>query len=293
MVKAIFIIAALVVFLPSEALAWGPAAHLEFSREVLTHLNLLPKNIAGLLNRFPYHFYYGSIAADIVVGKNLVEELLHCHNWGFGFKLLKRAEKDSQKSFAYGYMCHLAADTVAHNHFIPEKTVRSYSSRIRRHAYWELRFDALMDKSVWRIPRHIVKEVHADNDVLLRTNLKQIPMPFETSKKIFSSYLSLHRVDNWHKMMEALSSSSKWVLHVEEKDKYKKFAVDSMIDLLKYEHKAKCVHKDPKGMKNIKKATEAGKRLKKLAKKKHKNKEAFNEEMMKSLREVSIVPSFV
>ncbi|MBI5344478.1 MAG: zinc dependent phospholipase C family protein, partial [Deltaproteobacteria bacterium] len=107
----------IVLFMPDAVLAWGPPAHLEIGQEILGNTALITHAVRALIERFPYDFLYGNISADIVVGKNLVEELKHCHNWKMGFKLLKKASTDSQKAFAYGYLSHLAADTVAHNHF--------------------------------------------------------------------------------------------------------------------------------------------------------------------------------
>ena len=134
-----FVVAALALFillvLPDAAFAWGPATHLELGKTMLENTKLLIPPARALLEAYPYDFLYGNISADIVVGKNLVEELKHCHNWKIGFKLLKKAESDSQRAFVYGYLSHLAADTIAHNHFIPEMMIRSFSSRTLRHIY--------------------------------------------------------------------------------------------------------------------------------------------------------------
>ena len=66
---------------------------------MLENTRLLIPPARALLEAYPYDFLYGNISADIVVGKNLCEELKHCHNWKIGFKLLKRAETDSQTGF--------------------------------------------------------------------------------------------------------------------------------------------------------------------------------------------------
>src|SRR3990172_4770349 len=168
----------------------------------------------------PHDFLYGNIGADIVVGKNLVEELKHCHNWRMGFKLLRKSEASYQKAFAYGYLSHLAADTVAHNHFIPEMMIRSFSARTLRHMYWELRFDALADKDVWRMPKRMVKDIHRENDRLLGSLIEDSPLSFRTNNRIFSSLLILSRIKHWHRMLALLSNTSRWTLHREVKDKF-------------------------------------------------------------------------
>src|SRR3990172_707585 len=196
MIFTIILAFLLVLFIPEAALAWGPATHLELGEAILKHAVVINPGIMELILKFPHGFLYGNIGADIVVGKNLVEELKHCHNWRMGFKLLRKSELSYQKAFAYGYLSHLAADTVAHNHFIPEMMIRSFSARTLRHAYWELRFDALADKGVWEIPKKMVKRVHRDNDRLLRSSLEGTPLSFGTNKTIFSSILTLNRVEH-------------------------------------------------------------------------------------------------
>ena len=247
--------------LPEAAQAWGPATHLELGKTLLENTRLLVPPVRALLEAYPYDFLYGNISADIVVGKNLCEELKHCHNWKVGFKLFKKAESDSQRAFVYGYLSHLAADTIAHNHFIPEMMIRSFSSRTLRHIYWEMRFDALADKKVWQIPKKLVKEVHRDNDRLLDATIEDTPLSFRTNKTIFSSVMSIQRVEQWHKMLNLLSISSKWALSREEKDRYFAISIDSIIDLLTFTHEAHCLKKDPTGKHSLNAAKFIRKRL--------------------------------
>lgn len=268
MILAIMVMALLgIVAFPAEAFAWGPGTHLEFARAILSEPALLPAAIRAIITKYPHDFYYGNISADIVVGKNLVEELKHCHNWSFGFKLLKRSKSESQRAFSYGYICHLAADTVAHNNFIPEMMVRSYSGRIHRHIYWELRFDALADKSIWKLPDEISKDIHIDNDSLLKATLEGTPLSFKTNKRIFTGVLNLHKVDHWHNMLRVLSKNSAYTLDMETKKRFFDYAVESIRDVLTGGKDARCIKKDPKGLANLAQAREAKKRLKSLKKK--------------------------
>ena len=269
---------------PTEALAWGPATHLELARTITGNPAFLPAVIRVLIEKYPPDFYYGNIGADIVIGKNMVAELKHCHNWRFGFKLLKRAESDSQRAFVYGYLSHLAADTVAHNNFIPEMMVRSFTSAIHRHIYWEMRFDTLADKSVWRMPDQIEKKVHLDNDALLSATLEGTPLSFRTNKTIFTSVLNLHKVESWHKMLALLSKDSKWALHKEEKDHYFRLALGAVKDLLKHGDDAVCTSKDPTGKHNLSLARGSRKKLKTL---KRRGKD-FNAPLKEALKSFSV-----
>lgn len=263
----IFIASFLLIFLiPDSAFAWGPATHLEIGQSVLQNTKLLIPSIRALLEAYPYDYLYGNISADIVIGKNLVEDLKHCHNWKVGFKLLRKAETDPQKAFVYGYLSHLAADTIAHNHFIPEMMIKTFSARSLRHIYWEMRFDALADRKIWQIPKKLIKEVHKDNDRLLDETIEDTPLSFRTNKTIFSSVLALHRFEQWHRMLNLLSLSSKWALSREEKDRYFAIATDSVIDLLTFSQKAHCLKKDPTGKHSLNTAKFLRKRLKTVKK---------------------------
>lgn len=235
------------IFLPDTVYAWGPAAHLEFGRDILNNIKFLPASLQELLLTFPYDYLYGNISADIVVGKNLTETLKHCHNWSIGLKVLKSARTDPQKAFAYGYISHLAADTIAHNYYIPEKFLQSFHSRILKHTYWEMRFDTLVDKSVWKLPAKMSKEVHRDNDKLLKNILEDTPLSFRTNKTIFSSIILIHRINQWQNMLEMLSLSSRWVLSIEERKQYYNRSLAAIKDFLVNGSKAKCFRDDPTG----------------------------------------------
>src|SRR5512133_2684217 len=113
------VVALLVLFLPSEAHAWGPLAHLSFSAQALASLGAVQPSMRGLLQDFGHDFLYGSLAADIVVGKNMARYVYHCHNWRVGFNVFKQARPGAEQAFSLGFLSHLAADTVAHNYFVP------------------------------------------------------------------------------------------------------------------------------------------------------------------------------
>lgn len=264
MFLAIILSFALVLLLPHAAFAWGPATHLEIATAVLNDAADFTLPLRALLENFPYDFLYGNISADIVVGKNLVEELKHCHHWKMGFKLLRKAENDPQKAFAYGYLSHLAADTVAHNQFIPEMMIRSFSTNILRHIYWELRFDALADKKTWQLPKRILKGIDPENDLLLDSIIEDSPLSFKTNKKIFSGLHSIQSFEHWHTMLTLLSASSRWSLDREDREKYFNASLDAVKDFLLHHHGAACVKKDPTGKHSLNAASHMRRRLKSI-----------------------------
>ena len=75
---------------------------------------ILPAGIYALMKKYRNDFIYGNLMADIIVGKKYLPDEKSSHNWDVAFSLFDAATTQQQKAFVYGYMSHLAADTVAH-----------------------------------------------------------------------------------------------------------------------------------------------------------------------------------
>ena len=153
----------------------------------------------GLLQEFGHDFLYGSLAADIVVGKNMARYLYHCHNWRVGFNVFKQAKPGAEQAFSLGFLAHLAADTVAHNYFVPYKTVASFHKTNTRHAYWELRYDQRMDRALSLLARQVSTRALREHDAFLdRTLAGASVIPFGVSKQLFRSLLASARMSRFH-----------------------------------------------------------------------------------------------
>ncbi len=131
----------LMALFPRDAYAWTPATHIFLGESVLANLVQLPEVVAALLRAFPYDFLYGSIAADTSMAKKYAPVGRHCHSWHVGQEIYDQAETDALKAFGLGYLAHLAADTVAHNYFVPRQLVVTSRTIALGHSYWESRFE--------------------------------------------------------------------------------------------------------------------------------------------------------
>jgi len=80
------------LFLPDNVLAWGPATHMQLGWNILNNLSMIIGPVRSLIETYPYDYLYGCISADIVVGKRFARALNHCHNWNVGFKVLEKAD---------------------------------------------------------------------------------------------------------------------------------------------------------------------------------------------------------
>ena len=123
------------VLAPAVAHAWTPGTHIFLGEAVMRSLALLPSGIAELLSAYPYDFLYGSIAADTSIAKKYAAAGRHCHSWNVGFEIHDNAESEPLRAFGLGYLAHLAADSVAHNSFVPHQLTITSSTAALGHSY--------------------------------------------------------------------------------------------------------------------------------------------------------------
>ena len=216
----IFALVLALVALPGNALAWGIGIHLQIGSQILAQPQALPGALQALLAAYPQDFLYGCISADITLGKKFTHYLNHCHSWGIGKRVLAAARSDAQKACAYGYISHLAADTVAHSYFVPCKMIHTFNTTLLKHAYWEMRFEAGVSPEVWALARSVGRKRFPEHDAMLRSVLSDTLFSFATNKRLFNSLLLLNRLQHWQKMLRSLSTASKWSLPREEFDEY-------------------------------------------------------------------------
>ncbi len=249
---------------PSDAQAWGPLAHLNFSAQALQSLGTIQPGLRQLLADFGDEFLYGSLAADIVVGKNMARFLYHCHNWRVGFNVFKHAKPGAEQAFALGFLSHLAADTVAHNYFVPFKTVASYHKVNTRHAYWELRYDQRMDKALSRLAKQVTTRAMRTNDDYLERMLSGASvLPFRVSKQLFRSLLATARIGRFGQVSSlTFARERKLPLEPDLVTDTNDLACRSIVGMLNEGERSEAARADATGARNIRLAQDLRKSLK-------------------------------
>lgn len=232
---------------PQEVFAWGGGIHLLIGSRVLGNLASLPPQIASILAAHPYDFLYGCIAADITLGKKFTHYLLHCHRWAIGRKILESASIDSEKACAYGYLSHLAADSIAHNYYVPYKIMRSFPTITMKHTYWEMRFETFVGKDIWDKAREVCNTDQRNNDALMRRVVAPTIFSFGTNKRIFNSIMLLSRLEKWQKVMQTLSDNSRYLLAEEDRDEYLQLTEAAVFSFLRNDADAEILKIDPTG----------------------------------------------
>lgn len=172
------------LLIPSLAFAWGPLTHIYLGNEIFSLASFLPAGVYALIRKYHHDFLYGNLMADIIIGKKFLPEDKNPHSWEVGLALLDSAKTGQQKAFVYGYMSHLAADTVAHGSFTNTK-------RNIGHTLVELRADSIIDKKYWIQAVSIDRKVQTRNDLFLEESLESAFFSFKTNKRIFRGMLLL------------------------------------------------------------------------------------------------------
>jgi hypothetical protein len=271
----VILLALVAAAVPDSAWAWGPATHLELGARVIENLGLLPIALQAMLQAHPLDFLYGSIAADIVVAKRFTHYLYHCHRWTVGLEVLSRAAKPSQQAFGWGYLAHLAADVVAHNYFVPHQTILSFNARAMNHTYWEVRFDTHAPDDVWHLPYRMSRQMHADNDEVLKSALSRTLLSFQTNKVIFSSVVLMGRFRRWHEIIRQAMAQSRVVLDAEQVRRYKELSLDAVLGFLIDREDSWCFRADPTGHESLKAAAIIRTHLRRLYRRGHLSRSTF------------------
>ncbi len=166
------------LLVPSFASAWGPLTHIYLGNELFSFGALIPAGILEIIRRYRKDFLYGNIMADIIIGKKYLPDSKSSHSWEVGFDLLKAAKTSQQKAFVYGYLCHLASDTVAHHSYTAER-------KNIGHTLLEMKADSIIDKKYWFQAMLIDRKTQLRNDLFLENSLERFLFSFKTNKRIF------------------------------------------------------------------------------------------------------------
>ncbi|HEY5441072.1 MAG TPA: zinc dependent phospholipase C family protein [Gemmatimonadaceae bacterium] len=237
----------LVAVLPSAAYAWTPGTHVFLGDAVLRSLSLLPGSIADLLRAFPYDFLYGSIAADTSLAKKYVPTGRHCHSWTVGLEIHDAATDEPMRAFGLGYLAHLAADSIAHNHFVPMQLAVTASTSSLGHTYWESRFETHLGPACARQAHDLILLDHSRADGLLDRILSPTIFSTQTNRRIFRGMVQAADNEGWQRIFGLMTENSRWDLADAEVARYLEHSYDHIIDLLVRFDRSSPLKLDPSG----------------------------------------------
>jgi hypothetical protein len=262
MLVSLFIATLLVALFPECASAWGPVTHLSHGAQILDDLHNLPAGIQQLLADQRWQYLYGCVAADIIQAKRYTRSIYtHCHSWRVGWKVLHSAGSPEEKAFAYGYLSHLAADVYSHNYFVPIQLLTSFPSRMRRHIYWEARFDSHESRAHRQLLKAVLQHRSDRCDALVERVVDRTLFSFRTNKRIFRSFVAIQRLHPWQVAVHRWTSRSRFSLVKSEFERYHRLCVASIRDLLERGEEAMVMQHDPNGHESLSQAKEIRRKL--------------------------------
>jgi hypothetical protein len=218
---------------PLDLLAWGPGTHVAIGEAVLSSAHLLPPAVRGVLERFRVPFLYGSVAADISFAKKYAAAGRHSHHWHIGEEILASADTEELHAVSLGYLSHLAADTVAHNVFVPRRLLMSRGAEGVGHAYWEHRMDVHLGEQFTAGARKIVLyHDHAEADRLFDDVLSRTLFSFRTNRRIFRGMVAFQDDARWQRVFQQILKRSRYDLPDPVRDRYIRLSYEYVMDYL-------------------------------------------------------------
>ncbi|MDB4915185.1 MAG: phospholipase nuclease [Gemmatimonadetes bacterium] len=232
---------------PHAAYAWTPGTHVFLGEAVLRSLVQLPTPIADLLRAFPYDFLYGSIAADTSMAKKYVPTGRHCHSWNVGLEIHSAARDEPMQAFGLGYLAHLAADSIAHNHFVPKQLAITASTSALGHSYWESRFETHLGPACARQARDLILLDHSRADGLLDDILSPTIFSTQTNRRLFRGMVHAADSEGWQRIFGLMTENSRWDLADAEVGRYLGHTYDYIMDFLVQFDQSSPFKLDPSG----------------------------------------------
>ena len=245
---------------PDPLLAWTPGTHVFLGETLLANLHLLPTAIADLLRAFPHDFLYGTIAADSSMAKKYAPLGRHCHYWHVGQEIHDLAGSDAMRAFGLGYLCHLSADTVAHNYFVPRQLMLTSSTAAVGHSYWETRVEAHLGDAYARAARDVILLDHSEADAHLDRLIAPTIFSVRTNRRLFRGMVRLTETTSWQRASQVAREYSRWTLPDQDVERHLGLSFDYMVELLG--GTSPSAHQlDPSGERPLKTAKELRRRV--------------------------------
>lgn len=240
---------------PGELFAWGPGTHIAIGQAVLSASHILPPAIRATLERYPVAYLYGSVAADISFAKKYADAGRHSHSWHIGHEILDTAETEELRAVGLGYLSHLAADTIAHNLYVPRRLLLTPTTAALGHTYWEHRMDVHLGERFLGTAREVVlHHDHAEADDLFDQVLSRTIFSFRTNRRLFRGMIAFQDAERWKQIFDGILRRSRFDLPTALRDIYMRLAFDYVMESMVNDDGSRARALDPIGDRNLRMA---------------------------------------
>ncbi len=250
----------ILLVLPEQAYAWTPGTHIYLAESVLANLQVLPAVAADLLRAYPFDFLYGNIAADSSIAKSYAPLGRHCHYWHVGQEIHDLAESDAMRAFGLGYLCHLSADTVAHNYFVPRQLMLTRTAAAVGHSYWETRVESHLGDAYSKAAKDVILLDHSEADAHLDRIIAPTIFSVRTNRRLFRGMVRLTESTSWQRASQVAREYSRWPLPDQDVEHHLGLSFDFMVELLGGPNSA-ALQLDPSGERPLKMAKQLRRRV--------------------------------
>ena len=245
---------------PHQAHAWTPGTHIYLAESVLANLSSLPVAAADLLRAYPFDFLYGNIAADSSIAKHYAPLGRHCHYWHVGQEIHDLAGSDALRAFGLGYLCHLSADTIAHNYFVPRQLMLTSSTAAVGHSYWEARVESHLGDAYSKAAKDVILLNHSEADAHLDRIIAPTIFSVRTNRRLFRGMVHITDTSGWQRATQVAREYSRWPLGDEDVERHLGLSYDFMMELLGGPA-SPALQLDPSGERPLKMAKELRRRV--------------------------------
>ena len=164
------------------------------------------------------------------------------------------------RAFGLGYLSHLAADTIAHNYFVPRQLMLTSSTAAVGRSYWETRVEAHLGDAYARAAKDVILLDHSEADAHLDRLIAPTIFSVRTNRRLFRGMVRLTETTSWQRASQVAREYSRWRLADQDVERHLGLSYDFMIEL--FGGSDVSAHQlDPSGERPLKAAKELRRRV--------------------------------
>ena len=184
----------------ADAHAWGLYTHVYFAQLLLWTTPLADPRFRKAVAACPRLVLAGACLPDLsLMGRyHGAEQLGETHGWEHAQRQLGAAEDDAERALSLGFACHLLADVIAHNHFVPAHEKIWPHIPVLTHAVAEWAMDRHIERHLFSTPEELLDRHRHELSGYMANRFGCTPREAWHSLRTLSSAEALLRASRLH-----------------------------------------------------------------------------------------------